>query len=84
VRAVAAGPAGRLPDLGGPEDVGLADAAVAWARARGRRAPRRLQLPAWGGFLGAFAAGANLPGPDAERGTRTLAAWIAERHPAGT
>jgi uncharacterized protein YbjT (DUF2867 family) len=82
VRAVADGPAGRLPDLGGPEDLGLADVAAAWARARGRRPPRPLHVPAWGGFLRAFAAGANLPGPDAERGTRTLAAWIAERQPA--
>jgi uncharacterized protein YbjT (DUF2867 family) len=83
LRAVADGPSGRLPDLGGPEDLALADVATTWARARGRRPPRRLQVPAWGGFLRAFAAGANLPGPDAERATRTLDAWIAERHPAG-
>jgi nucleoside-diphosphate-sugar epimerase len=82
VRAVADGPGGRLPDLGGPEDLGLADVARMLAQARGRRPPRRLSLPAWGGFLRAFAEGANLPGPDAERGSRTLAAWVAERYPA--
>ena len=83
VRAVADGPGGRLADLGGPEDLGLADVARTVALARGRRPPRPLSLPAWGGFLRAFAEGANLPGPDAERGSRTLAAWLAERYPAG-
>ena len=79
VRAVAEGPAGRLRDLGGPEVVDLADAAAAVARARGRHPPRPVRLPAWGAFLRAFAAGANLPAPDADRGARTFAAWLAEQ-----
>jgi hypothetical protein len=41
--------------------------------------PRALRPPAVGGFLRALAAGANLPGPDADRGRRTFAEWLAER-----
>ena len=82
VRAVGDGPGGRLPDLGGPEVLSLADVAVTWAQARGRRRPRAVHLPAWGGMLRALAAGANLPGPEADRGRRTLEAWVAEHRPA--
>jgi len=82
VRAVAQGPGGRLPDLGGPEVVPLADVAATWATVRGHRRPRTVQLPAWGGLLRALAVGANLPGPLAERGRRTLAAWVDEHRPA--
>jgi uncharacterized protein YbjT (DUF2867 family) len=82
VRAVVDGPGGRLPDLGGPDVVTLAEVAATWARVRGRRRPRTVQLPAWGGLLRALAAGANLPAPQAERGRRTLEAWVAEHRPA--
>jgi uncharacterized protein YbjT (DUF2867 family) len=82
VRAVTEGPQGRLPDLGGPDVVDLADVAASWARARGRRRPRVVRPPAWGRLLSAHAAGANLPGPQAERGRRTLEAWVADHAPA--
>jgi uncharacterized protein YbjT (DUF2867 family) len=82
VRAVAEGPGGRLPDLGGPDVLGLAELAATWAAARGRRRPRALPVPAVGGMLRALAAGANLPGPDADRGRRSLSAWVAEHAPA--
>jgi uncharacterized protein YbjT (DUF2867 family) len=77
-RAVAEGPRGRLPDLAGPDVVEVAEVAADWAARRGRRRPRPLRFPAWGGFLRAFADGANLPGPGAERGSRTLADWMQE------
>jgi uncharacterized protein YbjT (DUF2867 family) len=84
VRAVGDGPRGRLTELGGPDVVDLADVAVSWARARGRRRPRALRPPAWGGLLRALAAGRNLPGPQAERGQRTLEAWVADHAAAGS
>ncbi|GMA88960.1 hypothetical protein GCM10025868_42100 [Angustibacter aerolatus] len=70
---------GRAPDLGGPEVVDLGDLAVRWAVARGRRRPRVVRLPAVGRALGAFASGANLPAAGAERGTRTVEAFMTER-----
>ena len=79
VALVAAGPSGRVRDLGGPETFTLVEAATLIAAARGRRAPRPVQLPALGGVLKAFSAGSNLAGADADRGSRTLEAWLAER-----
>jgi uncharacterized protein YbjT (DUF2867 family) len=68
--AVALGPAPsgyqRAVDHAGPERVSLAEA-VALLRAKdGKPAPRLISVPARGGTLRAFAAGANLPDADAD------------------
>jgi uncharacterized protein YbjT (DUF2867 family) len=52
----------RAPDLAGPERVSLAEA-VTLIRTKDRKvAPRLITLPAIGGVLRAYQAGANLPG----------------------
>ncbi|TWP35091.1 SDR family oxidoreductase [Leekyejoonella antrihumi] len=66
-------------ELAGPETQSARDLAVLTAHIQGRRTPRVLPLPAVGGALKAFAAGANLPGPGAVRGGRTYAEWLAAR-----
>jgi uncharacterized protein YbjT (DUF2867 family) len=73
-------PAGRVRDLAGPQVLDLRDAVDRWHEALGRPRPRVLTLPAVGGSLKAFAAGSNLPGPQAELGTRTYDAWLDELH----
>jgi uncharacterized protein YbjT (DUF2867 family) len=78
VGLVAAGPQGRVPDLAGPQVIGLADALALWSRAAGRRVPRMISLPAVGRVLRSFAAGSNLPGPDADVGPRTFEDWLRE------
>jgi uncharacterized protein YbjT (DUF2867 family) len=79
VGLVESGPAGGARDLGGPEVLEVGDAVTRWARAVGRRVPRIVRIPAVGGVMKAFASGSNLPGPDADRGTRTFAAWLDEQ-----
>jgi uncharacterized protein YbjT (DUF2867 family) len=64
--AALATPAGRLPDLGGPEVETLGELSHAWASARGKnRLP--LRVPAWGRLGKRLAAGAlcvpGAPGP---------------------
>jgi uncharacterized protein YbjT (DUF2867 family) len=78
VELVDGAPAGRVRDLGGPEPLDLREALTRWYEAVGRRMPRVVRLPAVGGALRAFAAGTNLPGPEADLGTRTFAAWLTE------
>jgi uncharacterized protein YbjT (DUF2867 family) len=59
IAAVTTGPAGRLPDLGGPEVLHMADLVGTYLRATGQhRRPVRLPVP--GRFSAAFRAGANL------------------------
>lgn len=79
VALVDAGPQGRVPDLAGPEVIGLDDALTRWATATGRRVPRFVRLPAVGRTLRAFAAGSNLPGAGADVAARTFEAWLAEQ-----
>jgi uncharacterized protein YbjT (DUF2867 family) len=69
---IALGPApsgfARAHDRAGPEHVCLAEA-VALIRAKeGKPAPRLITLPAIGGTLRGYLAGANLPGPGAKIG----------------
>jgi uncharacterized protein YbjT (DUF2867 family) len=71
-------PAGRVADLAGPQVLDFRDAVTRWHDAAGRRMPRVLTVPAVGGALKAFAAGTNLPGPQACLGERTFDAWLDE------
>ncbi len=75
--AVVAGPAGRLPDLGGPDVFPVVDL----VRDRLRESPRRrpvLQLPLPGAFGAALRAGANLV-PGNPSGGRTWPEFVAGR-----
>ncbi|HEX3003268.1 MAG TPA: NAD(P)-dependent oxidoreductase [Angustibacter sp.] len=78
VTLVEAGPSGRVRDLAGPEVVTLPDAVTRWSRATGRSVPRVVHLPAVGRVLRSFAAGSNLPGPQAQLGRRTFDDWLRE------
>jgi uncharacterized protein YbjT (DUF2867 family) len=71
------GPAGRARDLAGPEELRMADAVRRWARATGRGGIV-LALPLPGRFGRALRDGTLLAGPDADRGTRTFAQWLAD------
>ena len=74
VAAVAAGPGGRLPDLGGPQVLTVGALARTWLAARRRRV-RIIRLPVPGRAARAVRAGAVLC-PDHADGTRTWAAWL--------
>jgi uncharacterized protein YbjT (DUF2867 family) len=77
VAAVDAGPAGRLPDLGGPEVLTVAELARAYLAATGRRRPV-VPLPVPGRFSAAFRAGADLS-PDNRAAGQTFTAFLDER-----
>jgi uncharacterized protein YbjT (DUF2867 family) len=79
VADVETGAAGRVWDIAGPQTFTLADVAALIASARGRRPARAVHLPPIGGVLRSFSEGSNLAGADADRGSRTLEAWLAER-----
>jgi uncharacterized protein YbjT (DUF2867 family) len=73
---VEAGPAGRVPDLGGPRVERLSDLVRAYLRATGSRVPvLPLALPGrtWSGRRG----GVLLPGPGAALGRQPFDAWLA-------
>jgi len=72
--AVAAGPAGRLPDIGGPEVLTLGAMARAWMEARGSRR-RIVHLPLPGGFATALRQGRNTC-PDQRYGQISWADWL--------
>ena len=76
--ALAEPPAGyrRAPDLAGPERTTLGEAVDLVRRAEGRPPARAIRLPAVGGTLQAFAAGTNLPGPDAVIGGPGYREWF--------
>jgi uncharacterized protein YbjT (DUF2867 family) len=67
----------RARDLGGPTDLGLPEAIDVLARHDGRALPRIVSVPPATSFLRDYAAGANLAGPDADRGGRDFATWVA-------
>lgn len=73
--AVHAGPAGRLPDLGGPRRQSAAELADAWSRATGRgRIPLRVPVP--GATGRALRAGALCAAVDGTEGP-DFATWLA-------
>ena len=74
LRCVLTGPAGRLPDFGGPEVLSLADAAGEWMRLRGVHKPL-LQVPIPGGVAAAFRAGKNTV-REGEHGRITWSEWL--------
>ncbi|QVQ52825.1 NAD(P)H-binding protein [Spiractinospora alimapuensis] len=73
---VAAGPAGRAPDIGGPKVVGMDELARTYNAARGRRRPV-VPLPLFGTVAAQFAAGHNLA-PGNAFGTVTFQRFLAE------
>jgi uncharacterized protein YbjT (DUF2867 family) len=74
------GPAGRIADIGGPEQLSGRELARAWAGAAGSRRPIwSIKLP--GKAFAALMAGRNMvPGPS--YGRRTFAEYLSERYPA--
>lgn len=78
VEAVAAGPGGRLSDIGGPEVRSMSDLARAWLKATGRRR-LVLPLPAWGKVASGFRAGLNCA-PDARVGRITWEQWLERKY----
>jgi uncharacterized protein YbjT (DUF2867 family) len=77
VRCVEAGPGGRLPDFGGPEAMGLREAARLWREARGVKKPL-LSIPLPGRAAAALRAGANTV-PVGEHGTISWRDWLGHR-----
>jgi uncharacterized protein YbjT (DUF2867 family) len=74
VDALEKGPAGRLPDLAGPQVRDAADLARQWQHATGRRAgPLRLRAP---GALGRAVRAGALTAPDRALGTITFGQWL--------
>lgn len=72
-----AGPQGRVPDIGGPEQRTMRDLTAAWLRATGRRRPvLPVRLP--GKLFAAFDAGANLVAGEAY-GRETFESYLAAR-----
>jgi uncharacterized protein YbjT (DUF2867 family) len=72
-----AAPAGRVSDLAGPEVLDLGELVAAFRGPLPRRRALRFGLP---GAVGrAYVAGENLAGPDAQRGIRTWAEFLAAR-----
>ncbi len=78
VDCVAAGPAGRLTDMGGPEVQRLGDLLRVWLAARGlKRLVVRLPLP--GGFAHALRNGYNTC-PPYRQGKITWAEWLSRKY----
>jgi uncharacterized protein YbjT (DUF2867 family) len=78
IELVAAGPSGRVPDIGGPEVLTLGDIACEWLAARGERR-RMLPAPLPGGFARALRHGRNTC-PDARYGSVTWDQWLRTRY----
>ncbi|MFE9254827.1 SDR family oxidoreductase [Streptomyces sp. NPDC006879] len=77
----AAAPAGRVPDMGGPQVRTLPELARAYLRATGRRRPV-LQVPIPGKTMAAFRNGDNLTPTHAE-GSGTWEDFLHRRYPSG-
>src|ERR671917_121488 len=70
-------PIARLPVALVPEGLAFQSCDHRWAAGQGR--PRVVTVPAIGGAMRAFAAGANLPGPDATIGGPGYREWLREQ-----
>lgn len=79
VELVEAGPSGRVPDLGGPEVLDVADMARAYLETTGRRVIR-FRAPFWGRAVAAFRRGDQLA-PDSKEGGRTYGEYLEELPP---
>lgn len=75
--AAHAAPAGRLPDVAGPEIATLSDLAGAWRAARGRRGLLPLRIPMVG-KIGRPLREAALCNPEAAEGGPTFERWLAD------
>lgn len=71
-------PAGRVPDLAGPEVLDIRELVAAYNERLGRRR-RALPIRLPGAVGRAYAAGENLAGPDAERGTVSWHEYLTRR-----
>lgn len=79
VAAAGAAPAGRLPDVGGPEVLDIPTAMRGWVKAAGkRRWVVAVPLP---GKLGRFLRRGGLCCPDRAVGKLTFGEWLRERYP---
>jgi uncharacterized protein YbjT (DUF2867 family) len=74
-------PAGRVPDMGGPQIRGIHDLAASYLRASGRRR-RVLAVPLPGRAFAGFRRGGNLA-PDEATGTVTFEQFLAQRFGSG-
>lgn len=79
VTAVQQGPAGRLPDIGGPELLRLDEMARMWLAARHKPRPI-IHLPLPGKLSAGFRRGLNTT-PQNRVGRLTWAEWLARRYP---
>jgi uncharacterized protein YbjT (DUF2867 family) len=69
----------RASDLAGPERISAVEVVQLARQAAGRGRLRVVTVPAVGGAMRAFAAGANLPGPDATFGGSGYREWLREQ-----
>jgi len=72
---VQAEPAGRLPDVAGPEVETLTDLANTWREAKGRRLPLRIPMV---GKIGRPVREAALCNPEAAAGGPSFGRWLAD------
>ena len=77
----AAGPSGRLPDLGGPEVLKFGDMADAWKKATGDGKPL-MNMLTMGGMASAFKAGHNCT-PEHAEGKLTWGEWLQGKYGSG-
>ena len=66
----------RATDLAGPELITVPEAIQLLCERDGRRIPHLITLPTVGGWLKAFAARTNLPGPDVLIGGKSFTDWL--------
>ncbi|MGK9147317.1 NAD(P)H-binding protein [Plantibacter flavus] len=76
VELAQAGPAGRVPDLAGPERLRMRDMVRSYAAAVGGRGAV-VEVPLPGGFGRALRDGTILAGDDADHGVQSYAEWVA-------